>query len=171
MDLLQTIMSAQGGGAVQQLSQRFGLEEGQTASALEQLVPALMGGMRQNVQSGGLEGLLEMLGGGGRTADQFLESADAIHAPETTDAGNNILGQLFGSKEVSRSVASQASANTGIGVDILKQMLPVVATMVMSGMSKQQNSSQGGLLGMLDSNHDGSIADDVLGLAAKFLRR
>jgi len=100
-----------------------------------------------------------------------LDSADAIHAPETTDAGNNILGQLFGSKEVSRSVASRASANTGIGADILKQMLPVVATMVMSGMSKQQNSSQGGMFGMLDSNNDGSIADDVLGLAAKFLQR
>ncbi len=170
MDLLQTIMSAQGGGAVQQLSQRFGLDEGQTASALEQLVPALMGGMRQNVQSGGLEGLLGMLGGAGNT-DQFLDNSDAIHAPETTDTGNNILGQLFGSKEVSRSVASQASASTGIGADILKQMLPIVATMVMSGMSKQQNSSQGGLLGMLDSNNDGSIADDVLGLAAKFLRR
>ena len=170
MDLLQTIMSAQGGGAVQQLSQRFGLDEGQTASALEQLVPALMGGMQQNVQSGGLEGLLGMLGGGGNT-DQFLDSSDAIQAPETTDAGNNILGRLFGSKEISRSVAGQASANTGIGADILKQMLPIVATMVMSGMSKQQNSSQGGLLGMLDSNNDGSIADDVLGLAAKFLRR
>ena len=170
MDLLRMIMSAQG-GAVQQLSQRFGLDDGQTASALEHLVPALMGGMQQNVQSGGLEGLLGMFGRDTGNTDQFLDSADAIHAPETTDAGNNILGQLFGSKEVSRSVASEASANTGIGADILKQMLPVVATMVMSGMSKQQNSSQGGLLGMLDSNNDGSIADDVLGLAAKFLQR
>jgi len=169
MDLLQTIMGAQGGGAVQQLSQRFGLDEGQTASALEQLVPALMGGVRQNVQSGGLEGLLGMLGGG--NTDQYLDDAETIHAPETTDTGNDILGQLLGNKDVSRSVASQASANTGIGAEILKQMLPIVATMVMSGMSKQQNSSQGGLLGMLDSNNDGSIADDVLGLAAKFLRR
>jgi len=169
MDLLQTIMGAQGGGAVQQLSQRFGLDEGQTASALEQLVPALMGGVRQNVQSGGLEGLLGMLGGG--NTDQYLDDAEAIQAPQTTDTGNDILGQLFGSKEISRSVAGQASANTGIGADILKQMLPIVATMVMSGMSKQRNSSQGGLLGMLDSNNDGSIADDVLGLAAKFLRR
>ncbi|MCX6609174.1 MAG: DUF937 domain-containing protein [Acidobacteria bacterium] len=169
MDLLQMIMSAQGGGAVQHLSQRFGLDEGQTASALEHLVPALMGGMQQNVQSGGLEGLLGMLGGG--NASQILDNPEAVHEPETTETGNSLLGQLLGSKEVSRSVASEASANTGIGADILKQMLPVVATMVMSGMSKQQGSSQGGLLGMLDSNNDGSIADDVLGLAAKFLQR
>ena len=102
MDLLQMIMNAQGGGAVQQLSQRFGLDEGQAASALEQLVPALMGGMRQNVRSGDLEGVMGMLGGSGN-AEQFLESADAINAPETTDTGNNILGQLFGSLGVRRS--------------------------------------------------------------------
>jgi hypothetical protein len=169
MDLLQMIMNAQGGGAVQQLSQRFGLDQGQTASALEQLVPALMGGVQQNASAGGIGSLLGLLGGD--QASQFLDSPEAIHAPETTQTGNDILAQLLGSKEVSRSVASQASANTGIGADILKQMLPVVATMVMGGLSKQSSSPAGGLLGMLDSNNDGSIADDVLGLAAKFLRK
>lgn len=170
MDLLQVIMNAQGGGAVDQLSQRFGLERNQTASALEQLVPALLGGAQQNVQSQGLEGLMGLLGGG--NADAYLEDPNAIQSPETTQTGNGILAQLLGSKEVSRSVASQASANTGIGADILKQMLPVVATMVMSGLNQQGGARRSsGLLGMLDSNNDGSIADDVLGLAAKFLRK
>jgi hypothetical protein len=169
MDLLQMIMNAQGGGAVQQLSQRFGLDERQTASALEQLVPALMGGVQRNTTADGIGSLLGMLGGD--QASQFLDNSEAIQAPETTQTGNDILAQLLGSKEVSRSVASEASANTGIGADILKQMLPVVATMVMGGLSKQSSSPAGGLLGMLDSNNDGSIADDVLGLAAKFLRK
>jgi hypothetical protein len=170
MDLLQIIMNAQGGGAVEQLSQRFGLEKNQTASALEQLVPALLGGMQQNTQPQGLEGLLGLLGGA--RPEAYLEDADAIQSPETTQTGNNILAQLLGSKEVSRSVASQASANTGIGADILKQMLPVVATMVMSGMSQQSAPRRSsGVLGMLDTNNDGSIADDVLGLAAKFLQK
>jgi hypothetical protein len=69
-------------------------------------------------------------------------------------------------------VASQAAASTGIGADILKQMLPVVATMVMSGMSQQGGAGRaGGLLGMLDADGDGSVADDVLGLAARFLQK
>ncbi len=170
MELLEMIMNAQGGGAVDQLSERFGLEKNQTASALEQLVPALLGGMRQNVRPQGLEGLLGLLGGG--NPDAYLESPEVIQAPETTQTGNSILAQLFGSKEVSRSVATQASANTGIGADILKQMLPVVATMVMSGLSQQSAPRQSsGWLGMLDTNNDGSIADDVVGLAARFLRK
>jgi hypothetical protein len=170
MDLLHVIMNAQGGGAVSQLAQRFGLDNQQTAAALEQLVPALVGGMRQNAQPQGLEGLLGLLGGG--RPEAFLEDGEAIQSPEATATGNNILAQLLGSKEVSRSVASQASANTGIGADILKQMLPVVATMVMSGMSQPGGAGRaGGLLGMLDADGDGSVADDVLGLAARFLQK
>ena len=53
------------------------------------------------------------------------------------DEGNGILGHLLGSKEVSRAVASRASEKTGLGDDLLKQMLPVVATMVMGSLAKK----------------------------------
>jgi hypothetical protein len=44
--------------------------------------------------------------------------------------------------------------------------------MVMSGMSQQGGAGRaGGLLGMLDADGDGSVADDVLGLAARFLQK
>ena len=51
--------------------------------------------------------------------------------------GNGILGHLFGSKEVSRAVAAQAEQATGIGQEIFKQMLPVIASTLMGGMFKQ----------------------------------
>ncbi len=51
--------------------------------------------------------------------------------------GNGILGHLFGSKEVSRAVADHAAQATGIGQDILKQMLPALASMVMGGLFDQ----------------------------------
>ena len=44
----------------------------------------------------------------------------------------------------------------------------------MLGREHQTNASSGalgGLMGMLDSNHDGSITDDVIGMAGKFLGR
>ena len=84
---------------------------------------------------------------------------------------------------MSRQVAQQASQRTGIGVDILKKMLPMVATLAMGALSRQTagaRSTQGnapsdalsGILGsFLDANRDGSIADDVLGMAAKFFRK
>ena len=55
----------------------------------------------------------------------------------TITDGNSILGHIFGSKDVSRQVASQVSAQTGIGESALKAMLPIVAAMMMGSMSKR----------------------------------
>jgi hypothetical protein len=99
--------------------------------------------------------------------------------------GNAILGHILGSKDVSRAVATRASAQTGIGEDALKKLLPLAATLVMGSLSKRQAGaglpagaaagSAGGLLGMLtpllDQNRDGSIVDDVLGQAGKLFNR
>ena len=72
--------------------------------------------------------------------------------------GNEVLGQIFGSKQASRGVAEQVAAQTGVGADVLKQMLPVVATLIMGVLAKQglgggaagaPQSGLGGLLGGL----------------------
>jgi hypothetical protein len=71
-------------------------------------------------------------------------------------------------------VAQQAAGRTGLDVGILKQMLPLVATLTMEGLSQQSKVSAGspsslsGLLTpLLDRDRDGSIVDDVLGAAGK----
>lgn len=177
--ILDMLMNAAGGGATQQLGQKFGLSPDQTSGALAQLVPAVMAGMQKNTQQeGGLDGLLGALTGG--THSQYLDNPEMLNQDSAIEDGNGILGHVFGSKDVSRAVANHASAQTGIGADILKQMLPMVATMVMGGLAKQNSSgggigaamsggAGGGLLGMLDQNKDGSVADDVVGMLGKFL--
>lgn len=194
MNILETILNAQGGGAVQQIGQQFGLNPGQTQSAITALLPALAGALNQNASGGGLDALLGALQGGNH--QRYIEDPSQLADPGTTQDGNNILGHLFGSKEVSREVASQASAQTGIGADVLKKLLPVLATLVMGGLS--QRASAGGMFGggaapagmapqggggqgggglldmlapMLDRNQNGSALDDVLGMAASFLTR
>lgn len=135
MNILDAIMQAQGGQMAGALGQRFGLDSGQTQSALEALLPALAGAVHQNVQQpGGLEALLGALGSGQH--GRYLDDPSALGDPATTDEGNGILGHLFGSREVSREVAARASAQTGLGADLLKQMLPVVAAMMMGGLSR-----------------------------------
>lgn len=135
MNILDAIMQAQGGQMTQALGQRFGLDSGQTQSALEALLPALAGAVSQNVQQpGGLDALMGALGSGQHA--RYLDDPAAVGDPTTTQDGNGILGHLFGSPEVSREVASRASAQTGIGSDLLKQMLPVVAAMMMGGLSR-----------------------------------
>lgn len=188
MDILQAILGAAGGGAVQQLAGQFGLREDQTSSAIQALLPALMGGINNNVgQQGGMEALLGALANGNHS--RYLEDPALLGATDTTNDGNGILGHILGSKDVSRQVASQAAAQTGIGSDILKKMLPVVATMAMGALAKGHMGGAGaaqaaaaaapaggqGILGMLapflDSNQDGSIVDDALGLVGKLFQK
>lgn len=183
MNILEALLQAQGGGAASQLGQQFGLDSRQTQSALAALVPALSGAVQQNAQQpGGLQALLGALAGGGHS--RYVEQPQVLGDPGTVQDGNNILGHLFGSKDVSRAVADRASQQTGIGPEILKKMLPIVAAMVMGGLANRQGGASpaapaqaggGGLLDMLmpvlDRNQDGSAMDDVLGMAASFLTR
>ena len=57
-------------------------------------------------------------------------------------------------------------------------MLPVVATLVMGGLSKRaaavpsgasETTAGGFLSSLLDQNRDGSMADDVVGILGRFL--
>jgi hypothetical protein len=61
MNLLDSILTAKGGGAVSQLAKQFGLPEDQTASAIQNLVPALAGGLQRNITQGGLDDVLSAL--------------------------------------------------------------------------------------------------------------
>ncbi len=173
--ILDMLMNAAGGGAVQRVGQQFGLSEDQTGSALGQLVPALVAGLQRNTsQQGGMEGLLGALSSGNHS--EYLDRPELLEQDTTREDGNSILGHIFGSKDVSRAVAGRAAEQTGIGADILKKMLPVVATMVMGGLSKQnaaapaQGLGTGNLLSsLLDQNRSGSMADEVAGLLGRFM--
>ncbi len=161
MNLMDVIMQAQGGGAVRQMAQQFGIGEDQAQSAIGAVLPMLAGAVQQNVQEGGVEGLLGALQGGNH--QRFLDDPNALFSQEGVKEGNGILGHLFGDKEVSRQVASHAAAQTGVGADIIKQMLPMVAGLLMGGMSRQSSSS--GLLGQAlgAGGGGGSMIGSVLG--------
>ena len=88
-----------------------------------------------------------------------------MQSSATRDDGNRILGHLFGSKDVSRNVAAQAAAETGIDAGLIKKALPLVAGLAMGALSKRRENSLTDLLG---GNGDGFGVDDVLGLAKRF---
>ncbi|MFO7692318.1 MAG: DUF937 domain-containing protein [Vicinamibacterales bacterium] len=186
--MIEALLGGQADGAVDQLGRQFGLDQSQTSSALGALLPALAAGFHRNASSpNGLDSLLGALGSGRH--GRYVDDLGSLGMPGTVDDGNGILGHIFGSKDVSREVARRASAQSGVGAGILKQMLPVVAAMVMGAMAKQQSggagrqagfgqpaAGQGGgggildmLTPMLDANRDGSAMDDVIGMIGKFM--
>lgn len=152
LNLFDMLNGGAGQGAVNHIGQQFGLDAASTQAAMKALLPALSGGLKRNVsQPGGLESLLGALNNGNH--DRYLDQPDQLGRPESIADGNAILGHLLGSKETSRAVAARASQRSGVSDSILKQMLPVIATMAMGALSKQtkepslQQSLFGAVLG------------------------
>lgn len=181
MNILDMITNSGNGAAVRQLGAQVGLSDDQTSAALSALLPALASGFQRNLQSqNGMADLLGALAGGNHA--RYLDNPDTLGQPGAVDDGNGILGHVFGSRDVSRQVAARASAQTGISADILKRLLPLVATMVMASFAKQRANGGTaaaapggditGMLGsLLDSNRDGSIVDDVTSMLGRFMGR
>ncbi len=162
MGVLDDLLNPQNSSAVRQIAHQAGVDEADARSALEHLSPALARGIQRNIGAeGGLESLLRALQSGnhGRYVDDPGQLGNAAAD------GNSILGHIFGSKEVSRGVASHVSQETGIGADLLKTMLPLVASLVMGALAKK--TAGGGVLGgqqqALPGDAGGGGLADILG--------
>lgn len=168
-------------GGLQQIARELGMSEGQAKQGAAALAPAILGGFRKQAQSpsAGTEGigeLLSRLGGAGLLED--------VLAPEPTnvDRGNQVLGQIFGSKEVSRAVAQNASDQTGLDPSVLKRMLPMLGMMVAGHLARERAGSSatpvppsggsglgdllGGLLGGGPGTRRGATDEPAKGLGA-----
>ena len=184
-------------GALDSISRELGIDRQQAQTGASALLPALLGGFQKQAQmegrgsagagsGGGLLGLLGGLGGG-----SLLDAVTSSH-PTPREPGNQILGQVFGSKDVSRTVAGQAAQNTGLDPALLKKMLPLLAMAVsgylasrggagqMQGLagqaaglqpgSRRTSGGLGGLLSALDMDGDGNPLDDIMRMMGKFGR-
>lgn len=136
MNLLEAILGAQNGASAQQAGKALGLDQSQTQNAIAALLPAISSALKKNTGNPqGFAQLMEALQRGNH--QQYLEQPERMGREESILDGNKILGHLFGSKDVSRAVAGHASEKTGLGADVLKKLLPMVATMAMGSLSKQ----------------------------------
>ncbi len=179
MNILDLLLSPENKGAIDQLSKNFDLTPQQTNSAVKELIPALTRGLENNTSKGpGLDDLLAALQKGNHGT--YLDSPDVLGQSTTARDGNDILGHVFGNKQVSRDVASRASERSGIASGVLKKMLPIVATMVMAQLGKKvlgggntvnRKASTGLIASLLDSDRDGAIWDDLLSIGARAMLR
>lgn len=181
-------------GGLQSMARELGISEADAARGAEALAPAVLGGFKKQAQAqpgglAGLGGLLGQLGGGGLLADVLSPQ------PTNVNRGNEVLGQIFGSKDVSRTVAQNASAQSGLEPSLLKKMLPMLAMMIggfmaqrggsgasgapgagglggvlggmLGGSGASGSSGLGGLASMLDMDKDGNPLDDLLRMTGR----
>ena len=129
-------------GGLQSMARELGVSEGQAATGAAALLPAILGGFKKQAQAqpSGLDGLGGLLGklGGGALLDDVVSPQ-----PTNVARGNDVLGQIFGSKDVSRTVAQSAASTSGLDPSILKKMLPMLAMLVAGYMAKQRSAGAG----------------------------
>jgi len=158
--LFDMLSDAQNGQAIETLARQFNLSQQQTQSALEALLPAFSQGLKRNAADPhGMAAFMSAVGSGQYA--RYFEDASRAAAPEGMADGNGVLGQIFGSKELSRAVAAQAAQATGIGQEVLKQMLPVIASMLMGGFFKQV-TGQMSQAGAANQNPFGQLIEQMM---------
>jgi len=168
-------------GAISSMAGELGIDEATAKTAAGALLPAIVAGMGRSATGGsstpdplgGLGSLAgAILGGGSSSSGGGLGGVlggalgggllDAVlgSKPTPTQPGNEILGNIFGSKDVSRSVAGEVAAMTGIDEGILKKMLPILAMAVAGYMAQQ---ATGGAAAQQAGGSTGSALGGILG--------
>ncbi len=186
--LMDMIARMGGADSIAAMAAKVGISPEQAQSAVAALLPAVTGGMAKQAQAGN-----------GSIVDQLAGMAASYTGSAAGDGavaqGNDILGTIFGSKDVSRAVAAQAAGQTGLDIGSLKALLPMVATMAASalgngtgtvaapagggglggmlgglfggGSTAGGGGAAGALMAMIDTNKDGNPLDEIMG----FLKR
>lgn len=187
-------------GAIEVISRELGVDPAIATAGATALLPSILSGFQNPVAAsdapaavgafprlGGLGGLLGTIGNLG--GDGLLDNV-ASTQPTEVGKGNQILEQLFGSKDGSRAVAANAAEQSGVEPSLLKKMLPILAMVAAGYVMKQASQGKGGLGGALggilggqssadpdkssgSSAQNGSdgILDDLIGAAGKYLGR
>ncbi|HEX8419489.1 MAG TPA: DUF937 domain-containing protein [Sphingomonas sp.] len=133
MDLNQLLPA----GGIDALAAQLGLPRDQAQRGAEALLPSVLGGMGDNAAD--LDTHVNALGG--------ADLARNVVGPEPTqvDQGNQLLGGIFGSKDVSRQVAGHAAQSSGLDPALLQKMLPILAMLVAGHLAGRSGGQQGGL--------------------------
>lgn len=186
-DLLNSDLGRQIIGGV---SNEAGTSEQDTTNVLGMALPILTGAMQKNASSPeGAAGLLGALSGS-KHSGGILDNlggffGGGVNQEDETD-GAGILGHVLGGKQ--STVENAISQKSGIDAGTVSKIIKIAAPILMGFLGKQArqqnvNSADGvsgllsGLMGsqagknqslvtsLLDSDGDGSVLDDIAGMA------
>lgn len=191
--MLELLSSQLGAGGIDQIASQLGIGRGSAEKGIAAALPMLMGGLAKNTQSsGGAEALL-----GALQKDHDGSVLDDVsgflgQGSGASDAGMGILKHVFGGRE--SAVESALGSSAGIGGGQMKQLLAMLAPLVMGMIGKQQRQggldagALAGLLGgerkaaekkapgaagligsLLDADGDGDVTDDIAKLGGSLL--
>jgi hypothetical protein len=119
----------------QEIASKLGVDEGEVNSAIKTLVPALVGGIQQNVQADDIDSTKLESDVAHQGASGLLDGGVKVDQVDANQ-GDQYVARIFGGND-SNAVAS-ALAGGGVGnSDLVKRLLPILAPIVLAYIGKQ----------------------------------
>lgn len=154
MQIFDVLARAQDGRLFDNIAQVYGLDPSEVEAVANNVLPFFAKAIERNTLSrGGLADIVGALGDGHHQL--YLEDPRFIGSQVMVADGNNILGHILGSVDRSRAVADKVAAASGVGSDWVKQLLPILAALLMSVLSKQSSGGLGDILKRLPGGAGG----------------
>ncbi|WCI09393.1 DUF937 domain-containing protein [Arthrobacter sp. OVS8] len=152
---------------VDQIAGLLGTDQQTAQAAVEAAVPTLLAGMQVNAQAS--DGAASLESALGQHQDGLLEGGVDVAQVDTAD-GEKIVSHVFGGQQ--DQVASQLAGTSqlgGVGGDLMKKLLPILAPIVMSYLANKvlggrgQSAEAGGSGGATGSGAPGAPGGIDLG--------
>ncbi len=190
MDLQKIIQNYVGGMVAEKIGQKMGLSGNQAQTLAARIMLLLLGGMVKNATSSS-DGAASLVGALTKDHDgSIFENIETLVSSPEQFKGAKILQHILGDKEVTLEKA--LAQEEGLEQEKVKGMMTMLAPLVMGALGKEQSKQslgmgdfmemfdkqkaeqkkvQNPLLGLLDSDGDGSMANDILGLGMDMLKK
>jgi hypothetical protein len=120
---------------VKDIASKIGADEGEVNNAIHTLVPALVGGLAENVQANEIDSSELETAVAQQGASGLLDggvSVDQVDAKQ----GDQFVARIFGGND-SNAVASALAGTGAGGGDLIKKLLPILAPIVLAYIGKQ----------------------------------
>lgn len=165
-----------------QIAKTLGADEAAVGGAVAAALPAIIAGMANNASKP--EGATSLANALNDHSPSIFDSLGGLLGSGGGD-GAKILGHVLGGRQP--SVQQNLSKQSGLDINTIMKLLPILAPLVMGYLSKQKQEQGldagglggvlrqerqavetkqpglGGLAAILDGDGDGSIVDDILG--------
>jgi hypothetical protein len=121
---------------IQDIANKLGADQGEVANAIQTLVPALVGGVAENVQaqdidSSDLESAVAQHG-----ASSLLDGGVSVNQVDEGE-GDKIVANIFGGNNSDAVASALAGSGVAGGGGLIKKLLPILAPIVLAYIGKQ----------------------------------
>ena len=147
---------------VADIASKIGADQGEVDNAIKTLVPALVGGLAQNVHSDDIDSSKLESTVAAQGASGLLDGGVNVDDVDTKQ-GDNLVASLFGGND-SNAVASALAGTGAGGGDLIKKLLPILAPIVIAYIGKQLTKGGAGATAQPQAQAAGSGGlGDILG--------